>query len=460
MDSAVRSGTTEPKPAGRSHEAQGRLLLGAYNVLLVPLRAAFAVYAPLARLRGASREELRGRLGHLPPLTGHPLWIQAASVGEAGIAALLAGALARERPGTHLLVTTTTRTGQAAARRALPEPAAIGFFPLDFRPAVRRALDAVRPSAIVLVETELWPNLLLEASAREIPVLVVNGRLSDRAYRRSRMAASLFARALSGVSCACVQTALDADRFVALGAPREKVHVTGNIKFAAGASARDAGSARSALGVGPEVELWVAGSTAEGEEEAALAAFRALPPDGIRRILVLAPRRPERWDAVAARLASCGMPWRRRSAAGAQAPTAAEDRHADGSAPEVVLLDTLGELASVYAAATAAFVGGTLVPLGGHNIIEPAASGVAPIFGPHVENVREVAARLVEAGAAFPVRDGEDLTRTFARLAADPGLRRRAGDKAREVVASQSGALEATLARIRPFLDARERARA
>lgn len=435
------------------------MLLGAYNAFLIPLRTAFAVYAPLARLRGASREELRGRMGGLAPLTGHPVWIQAASVGEAGIAATLASALARKDPSAPLLVTTTTRTGQATAKRALPAEVAQAFFPLDFRSAVRRAMDAVSPSAVILVETELWPNFLLEAATRRIPVLVVNGRLSDRAFRRCHMASSLFAHVLGAITCACVQTTLDEDRFAALGVPRERIRVTGNMKFATSAPVRDAGAARAALGLAPDVELWVAGSTAEGEEAAVLAAFRGLPESGVRRLLVLAPRRPERFETVAHRLASSGIPWRRRSAHDSR-PFAATATGSTPAGSEILLLDTLGELASIYAASTVAFIGGTLAPLGGHNIIEPAACGVAPVFGPHVENVRDVAARLIEAGGAFPVRDGADLARTFARLAADPELRRRAGERAQVLVASQSGALEATLRAIGPYLDAHGRASA
>lgn len=465
------------------------MLLGAYNGFLIPLRAGYAAYAILARLRGVPPVELRERLGGLAPVHGHPVWIQAASVGETGIAAALARALRQEHPSLPLLVTSTTRTGHAAAARALPETVHRAYFPLDFRPAVRRAMDAVRPSALVLVETELWPNLFLEAAARGIPVLVVNGRISDRAFRRYRLAASLFRRALSHLALACVQTPLDHDRFAALGVSPQRIRVTGNIKFAAEAPARDGDAARAALGTAPGVELWVAGSTAEGEEEAVLAAFRDLPRDGVRRTLVLAPRRPERFEAVARGLASSGMRWRRRSeggtgsgaagggpaslasgnpagrasghpatSAGGNPATPASGNPAspasgnDDDAREVVLLDTLGELASLYAGATAAFVGGTLVPVGGHNIIEPASVGVAPVFGPHVQNVRDVAARLVEAGGAFPVQDGAELARTFARLASDPQLRRRTGENARAVVASQAGALEATLREIRPFL--------
>ena len=451
MDNDVRSGTIESVPARGSLEAERRLLLGAYNAFLIPLRTAFAVYAPLARLRGASTGELRERMGYVRPVSGHPVWIQAASVGEAGIAAALAATLSRERPSVPLLVTTTTRTGQAAAQRALPAQVARAYFPLDFRSSVRRALDAVAPSALVLVETELWPNLVLEAAARRIPVMVVNGRLSDRAFRRYRLASSLFAHALARLSCVCTQTSLDAERFAALGAPRDRIHVTGNIKFATVAPAKDGGATRTALGLPPDVELWVCGSTAEGEEDAAIAAFRALPETGPRRLLVLAPRRPARFDAVASLLASSEIPWSRRSAG--RAPSGAAGK-------EILLLDTLGELASLYAAAAVAFVGGTLAARGGHNIIEPAACGVAPVFGPHVENVRDVAARLLEADGAFAVRDAAALTRTFVRLAGDPELRRRAGERARALVASQSGALEATLREIRPYLDMQGRARA
>ena len=218
-----------PVPARESLEAEDRLLRGAYNATLIVLRTAYSFYAPWARLRGGSEAELRERLGRFEPLSGHPVWIQAASVGEAGIAATVASGLLREETALPVLVTTTTRTGRAAAERALPAGVARRYFPLDFPSSVRRALDAVVPRALILVETELWPNLLMEASARGIPVMVVNGRLSDRAFRRYRLARSLFSRALSRLSCVCVQTPLDAERYASLGVPRDRIRVTGNI---------------------------------------------------------------------------------------------------------------------------------------------------------------------------------------------------------------------------------------
>jgi 3-deoxy-D-manno-octulosonic-acid transferase len=439
------------------------LLLGAYNGLLMPLRALYPLYALVVGSRRERPAEVRQRLGRLEPAGERPLWIQAASVGETGVAATVAKALLRDQPSLPILVTTTTRTGQDAAARALPASVARGFFPLDFPGAVRRALETVRPSALLLVETELWPNLLIEAATRRVPILIVNGRLSDRAFRRYRLAAPLFARALEGVRIACVQSPLDAERFARLGLAEAKIRVTGNVKFAASAERHDGSAMREAVGAGPSDEVWVAGSTAEGEEEAVLTAFRALPANGVRRVLVLAPRRPERFEDVGRLLASTGLAWRRRSEPDGSAvarPAAREGIPgsglaaigADGEATRAVLLDTMGELSPLYAAATVAFVGGTLAPIGGHNVIEPAASGVAPVFGPHIQNVRDVAARLLEAGGAFQVQDAAGLASTFARLAADPELRGRAGESARGVVEANAGALEATLREIRPFL--------
>jgi len=529
------------------------VLFAAYNGILIPLRAAFPLYSLLARLRGVETAEIRERIGWIEPEAGFPLWIQAASVGEVGVAASLIAALGREVPGLRVCLTTTTRTGQTLARRLLGSRARFGYFPLDFPVSARRTMTALSPSVLLLVETEIWPNLLVEARRREVPILIVNGRLSDRAFRYYRLAAPLFARAMRCVSLGCLQTPLDAERFARIGLPPERIRVTGNVKFASSAAAPggDPGPILGALGVEEGDELWVAGSTAEGEEEAVLAAFESLPPPlRGRRILVIAPRHPARFEVAARMLAASRLPWGRRSEtamgettregaerrpagagaggavgtgnsvgghgpgsvdreAGDAGPDAramfaggadrgggpggrtpgegagdlvrdvetdgrrpgdsrgTEPRVAHGGGPSreagsarVVLLDTLGELPSLYAAAAVAFVGGSLAPVGGHNIIEPAASGLAPVFGPHVQNFRDAAARLLEAGGAFQVRNPGELKDLFGRLAADKALRQDSGEKARRVVLDNAGSLEATVREILPYLRQERSARA
>lgn len=431
------------------------MLLILYNGLLLPLRTLAPLYALIARARGASPDEieqrfaLEGRGAHgavsLPeplPDSERPLWMQAASVGEVGVAAILITALERARPGLRFHLTTTTRTGQSVARRSLEGRARLGFFPLDFRGAVRRTLDRIRPAALLLVETELWPNLILEAARREIPILLANGRLSDRAFRRYRLAAPLLAESLRSLRIACLQTELDRDRFVRLGLPPERARITGNLKFAAPVAVDDPSSLLAALRIDGR-EIWLAGSTAEGEEDIVIRAFLSASREAPQRVLVLAPRRPERFDAVAKILERSGVSFIRRSS-----PMTAP------SAPRIVLLDSLGELSALYRAATVAFIGGTLAPIGGHNIIEPAAHGLAPIFGPHIENVREVASRLLEVGGAFQVSDERGLVDLFQRLGTQPETRLTAGHNARDLVQRSARALDDTVREILPFLQA------
>jgi len=351
------------------------------------------------------------------------------------------------------------------------------------------------------VETELWPNLLRSAGKRGIPVLIANGRISDRTLGRYRLVRDLVRQATDAVRLACVQSPLDAERFAAIGLPADRIRVTANIKFSRGVRPAADGEAgrvlADAIGAAPGDEIWIGGSTAEGEETALLAAFDSLPLRCAgRRLLVLAPRRPERFDRVAEILSKRGGAWRRRSrqvaglAAAPPSPDlvsapaaglrldaassagrpercvsdtrrsvprpAALRSNAGSSGPgpgsEVVLLDTLGELPLLYASATVAFVGGSLAPIGGHNLVEPAAHGVAPIFGPHIANARDVAARLLEAGGAFQIADAPGLAFLFKRLAEDPTMRARAGERARRVVEEGSGALDRTVVELLPFL--------
>ena len=291
-----------------------------YNVFLIPFRAIYPFYALVSRIAGRDPLEFRQRLGHLEVETDSPVWIQASSVGEVGVAAGLIGALGRERPSLGVLLTTMTRTGQAQARRLESERVGVAYLPLDFPGPVRRALETIRPPALILVETEIWPNLLAAAARCGVPVVIVNGRISDRSVRRYRFAAPLLRQALGTVRLACVQTDLDAGRFRALGMDPERIRVTGNMKFSLEpvAEKRDAAASRperaARLELGPSDELWIGGSTAEGEEDAVIAAFEGLPPlPNGRRVLLLAPRRPERFEDVASKLASKGVRWARWS---------------------------------------------------------------------------------------------------------------------------------------------------
>lgn len=442
-----------------------------YEGILAVARALWPAYRCWAWLTGVESQELRERMGRLRPEAealahARPIWIQAASVGEVRLALGLIAALgASGTAPSPFYLTTTTRTARRLAGTLTGGGTLVGYCPLDFRGSAKRFMDALTPRAVLLIETEIWPNLLEAASRRSIPVLIVNGRISERAFARYRRIPALVRATLGRVTRALTQSRADADRFTSLGLPPDRVLVTGSVKSALAGAEPAPSELPALLGLASGDELWVAGSTAEGEDESVLESWLAIPdgpdlPEG-RRVLVLAPRHPERFDAVASLIDQAGVPALRRSAlVGSGASTSLGSLGASrtsgasghGSRRLVVLLDSIGELASLYGSADVAFVGGTLAPVGGHNVLEPAARGVAPIVGPHTANVRETIERLLAAGGAFQVADRSELTALFAKLAGDPGLRRAAGARARAVAGENRDALDVTLRELAPFL--------
>jgi 3-deoxy-D-manno-octulosonic-acid transferase len=404
--------------------------------LVLALLAAAPYYAWKGRGSGRYVRTLRERLGALPAglATGAPsIWIHAVSVGEALVARGLVRELKVRFPALRVVVSTTTPTGQAVARQSL---AADGFFynPLDLRGPVRRVLDGLEPALLVLVETELWPNLIHEAHRRGTRIAVANGRLSPRSFPRYRRARRLLAPVLDEVDLFLMQGEAHAERARAIGAPASRVRVTGNLKYDAPPPAGPSPALRAVLGGDGRTALWVAGSTMAGEEEAVLGALpqaRAAAP-GLR--LLIAPRHPERAAEVTALVERAGHVVRRRSALG-------ETPWTEG----VLVLDTMGELAQAYALASVVFVGGSLVPSGGHNVLEPAAHARAVIVGPHMENFQEIADEFRAAAALVQIPSGADLGPAVARLLADPGEREGLGQRARALVEARRGALGATV---------------
>jgi 3-deoxy-D-manno-octulosonic-acid transferase len=391
------------------------------------------VLATLALARPRWREGLAERLGAHPAAAGGtPLWVHGASVGEIRAALPLLDALAAR--GHAVVASTMTVTGRAVARAARPG-VAVGLAPLDHPWAVTRALARVAPKALVFVETELWPSWVRAAHERGVPALVISGRLSERSFARWRRVPGALRGTLERYAAIGARSEADAARFVALGAPAERVHVTGDLKLDAQPAGPPAPALGALLGGAPYL---VAGSTHEGEEAAALAALAAAERAGAAAALVVAPRHPERFERAAEVVAASGRRLRRRSApgAGALAPG------------EVLLLDTLGELASLYAGARFAFVGGTLVPVGGHNLLEPARAGCPVAFGPHVESTRESAALLLEAGAAETVRDGEALGAALTAALARPDEAKARGARGAAALAAHGGAAERSVALI------------
>lgn len=379
----------------------------------------------------------RARMGRLPPGLSadgrKSIWVHAVSVGEVLAARPLLAALRGRFPGVRLFVSTTTITGQAVARQGLGADGVL-YAPFDFPGPVRRTLAGLDPALLVLVETELWPNLVHETRRRGARVAVVNGRISPRSFARYRRVRWLMGRMLAEIDLFLMQSEQHAARVRDLGAPVERVRVSGNLKFDALPPASANESLRRMLAPLAGRPLWVAGSTVAGEDLLVLAAFRELRARFPRAALLVAPRHPERFAEVAALVEAAGFRCRRRS-------------QPDGlpSDPDVVLLDTLGELAQVYPLATVVFVGGSLVPAGGHNVLEAAVAGRAVVVGPHMENFQEIADALRADQALVQVSSAQALGGEVAALMGDAARRQALGERARALVERNRGAVQRTV---------------
>jgi len=404
-------------------------------------------------------------LAKLPTNRAGAIWIHAVSVGEVLSGITLARQLKAAYPERPLIVSTTTITGQTLARERLPFADAIVYFPLDWSFCVRRAFEAVRPSLVLVLETEIWPNFLREAGKRKVPVLFLSGRISDRSFARYQKFLSAFGfflrpllkDALSHASAFLMQSEKDGERIRALGAPNDRVAVSGNLKYDSELPAPtplsnwlEAEVARS--GRSPVI---VAGSVVATEEPLALIAFGTLQGEYRNALLVLAPRKPEQFAAAAEFIDESHRKFIRRSAlpipSPAQAAGGANGHSSSATIPNdvtILLLDSIGELASLYRLADGAFVGGSLVPSGGHNILEPAAFGKVPVFGPSMENFAEIASRFVAAGAAIQVESPEDVGVAWIGLFRNPQRMKEMSEKARNLVEGSRGATSRALEKI------------
>ena len=399
-------------------------------------------------------------LEKLPANGPGAIWIHAVSVGEALSGVTLAKRLKDAYPQRPLVVSTTTQTGYALAKERMPFADAVIYFPLDWAFCVRRVLDAAKPALVVILETEIWPNFLHEAANRKIPVLFVSGRVSDRSFARWQSWLGAFGfylrpllqSALSGGGAFLMQTEQDADRIKSLGAPGDRVFVSGNVKY------DQQLPAPTPLAQWLEEEcqrrgrrpLIVAGSVVATEEPLALIAFGVVQGDFPKALLVLAPRKPERFAAAAEFIEESHRKFVRRSELGVFSRNEGSNS-AQNSIPDdatVLLLDSIGELASLYRLADGVFVGGSLVNSGGHNILEPAAFGKVPVFGPSMENFAAMAARFVESQAAIQVESPEDAGVEMIHLLKDQDKMQRMGTAARQLVETSRGALDRALAEI------------
>jgi 3-deoxy-D-manno-octulosonic-acid transferase len=417
---------------------------------LIRLAVPFAFAGVLWRgLRDRSYwQGLGERFGRVRPPPGPSIWLHAVSLGEMSAAAPLVRALHARYPQLPLVLTTATPAGRARAQALFAALADVHFLPYDTPGSVSRFLERTRPRIAIIMETELWPNLFRECRRRGIPVMLASARLSARSVSRYRRFGALFSGLFTNVTIAA-QSAEDAERFQSIGAAAERTRAIGNVKFDLAVDSGLLGTGeilRAAYGGRP---VWVAGSTHAGEEEQLLEAHALLQQQRPDALLLLAPRHGDRFAAVADMLARRGITFARRSES-AERPVGA----VLPAATAVLLVDTLGELAALYASADVAFVGGSLVPIGGHNLLEPAALGLPVLTGPSHENGKDIAGLLLRQGAALEVSDAHTLAALLLRLFDDPAEAKRIGAIGKGIVESNRGGVERLLALIEPLLPA------
>ena len=414
-----------------------------YNVLIY-FAAPVALLLQVWRgIRDSSyREGLGERFGFGAPLDGEGIWIHAVSVGEVQAAEPLVRHLMKRHPGHRLVITTVTPTGRARARQLFGDSVTLRYVPFDLPGSVRRFFDRVRPRLAIILETELWPNLYAECGRRSVPLVLASARMSPRSIGWYRRLVPLFRQALSNGIVIAAQSSADAERFCSIGAPAERTHVAGNIKFdfepphdaaVRGRRWREQNA--------PNRMVWVAGSTHEGEEQLVLEAHQQVRRRFADALLVLVPRHPNRFNSVRDLLTRRGERAAYRSSGALVAPS-----------DSVMLGDTMGELTMFYAAADVAFVAGSLVPIGGHNLLEPASLGLPTLTGPHNFNSEEIVQLLLDAGAARIVSNSMQLSHDITGLFGDAGRRAAMGAAGKAVLDANRGALDRLLALIEPLV--------
>ncbi|MBA3298001.1 MAG: 3-deoxy-D-manno-octulosonic acid transferase [Acidobacteria bacterium] len=433
-----------------------------YSVLIVLF---FVVMSPFLLYQAIRYRKyvasLPQRLGILPVSLNldadESIWIHAVSVGEVLTARALLPQLRERYPRLRIVLSTTTMSGQQIARNNLQYVDEVFFFPFDFGFIVRRTLRLVKPRLFIMMETEIWPNLLRACHEAGVKTMIVNGRISSRSYSRYRLARRFFRPVLAHIDRFCMQSDESARRIIDIGADPARVSVTGSLKFdsldipgASGAAVGGAGSDRGQnrvlryFRISGDRPVVMAASTLKGEEEPVLEAFQRIRATRSNALLIIAPRKPERFDDVERLARRAGWNVARRS----ELRVDAEPRN------DVVILDTIGELAQLYQVGTLVFVGGSLVDSGGHNILEPAVFGKPIVFGPHMQNFAEIAATFLDNGAALQVKSGRELETTLLDLLGDPVRRASLGAAARALVEANRGAREKSLSVIAQLLPA------
>ncbi|HKS10579.1 MAG TPA: 3-deoxy-D-manno-octulosonic acid transferase [Pyrinomonadaceae bacterium] len=394
---------------------------------------------------------LRERLSFLPTIDKQPVvWLHCVSVGETQAARPLVERLRKELPQSTLVVSTVTLTGQRLARDLFRNQAAqVFYFPFDWTWAVRRALEAVSPAVVLVMETELWPNFLRECKRREIPVALVNGRISRKSFGRYLKIRFFLRRVLACLSMAVMQSERDAERIRLLGMNEERVFTVGNLKFESSSYTDKNTDVKERFGLHGDVPLVLAASTHAPEEKIVLESFKRLRETRPVR-LMLAPRHPERFNEVAELVQASGLSWARRT----------NEPSANDAEAEVILLDTIGELPAIYSLASVVFVGGSIVDRGGHNVLEPAAHGVAVITGAHTHNFHAIVDLLNEAQAIvqLPPVEGEEavmkLIEVLQHVLSDGKWRDELARRAKELIIANQGAAERTMKLLAPLFSA------
>ena len=422
------------------------LLNGVYLLLLI-------LFLPILGYRAIRYQKYRKNFGtrfwgiapKLPEKKpgGVRLWFQAVSVGEVNLLKPIFWQIANLHPDWELVISSTSKTGLELAKRTFPDHVVFPC-PLDFHWAVRRAMRRIQPDLLVLAELELWPNLIAAAKKSGARVAIVNGRISDKSFPKYRRIRPLLRRVFRSVELVAAQDAESAARFLAVGAADDSLKITGSIKFDGVATDRNnpKTTALAALaGIVPDDLVFLAGSTQEPEEALAVETFRTLAPDFPRLRLIVVPRHPERFDAVAGMLDASGLSWTRRSTLNGEPPK-----------ERILLVDTVGELGAWWGTAHIAFVGGSMGSRGGQNVLEPAGYGAAVSFGPNTKNFRDITAMMLRANAAVVVADGNELTAFVRRALSEPLFAERLGQNAQNLVLAQCGATRVTVSYLAALL--------
>jgi 3-deoxy-D-manno-octulosonic-acid transferase len=425
-----------------------------YNTLITIFLILVAPYFLFrALIDGQFRRELIQRMGFLPTFSlKKPIWVHAASVGEVFCSVPLLQRIRREFPQRPIVLTTMTRTGNQAAKIYIPEADAVLFFPVDHPFTLQRAIERIQPNLLLIAETELWPNLLRSCGKQGIPIVVFNGRISEKSFRGYLFFKFFFKECLKHVSLFLMQTEEDRMRIIEIGAVSNKTRVVGNLKFDQSISSLTqeamAEMAKS-LGLQGKKKIFIAGSTHPGEEEILLSLFKDLRKIDPHLVLILAPRHLERLEEVERILKQESISWMRRTSFPMGHDRSNEEPK---ELPEVILLDTMGELMSLYSLGTLIFVGGSLVPVGGHNPLEPLLFKKCVLFGPYMFHFSEISRSLIKAGGSIQVRGRDDLFSHLKHLLSDEGTCKEVGERGYQFLQKHRGATERMFEEIRPYL--------